>query len=123
MGDAKVTRFKYSNFFAAFALLLIAGCAALGLQQPKTFPERVLYVQNQVDGWALAATNALNAGAISSADAAVASDAAKKAQTAIDTARTAFGAGDLTTAEGKLQVASAALHELELYLIQKGVKK
>lgn len=63
-----------------------------------------------------AATDSLEAGDIGTQDAQRVLRVADEARTALDAARVAAGAGDATTAEGRLQLATALLAELQTYL-------
>jgi hypothetical protein len=100
-------------------LILLSGCAALGLETPKTFNERAAYVHSGINGVVSATTNSLNAGAIKSDDAVYVRDSAVRTRTFLGTAETAYGVGDIKTAEGRLALAEGVLRELQKHV---GVK-
>lgn len=100
-------------------LAILAGCASLGLEAPKTFNERAAYVHSNINGVVTATTNSLNAGAIKSEDAEYVRDSAIRTRTLTAAAETAYGAGDVSTAEGRLALAEGVLRELQKHV---GVK-
>jgi len=100
-------------------LILLTACATLGLETPKTFNERAVYVHQGVNGVVSAATNSLNAKAIKSDDAVYVRDTAVRTRTFLEAAETAYGAGDISTAEGRLALAEGILKQLQAYV---GVK-
>lgn len=100
-------------------LLILAACATLGLETPKTFNERVAYVHSGVNGVVAATTNSLNAKAIKSDDAEYVRDTAVRTRAFLGSAETAYGAGDIATAEGRLALAEGVLRELQKHV---GVK-
>lgn len=100
-------------------LLILSACASLGLETPKTFNERAAYVHSGVNGVVSATTNSLNAGAIKSDDAEYVKDTAVRTRTFLGAAETAYGAGDIKTAESRLALAEGVLRELQKHV---GVK-
>lgn len=100
----------------AFVLVLVAGCGALGLQEPGGFNDRLAYATGIHTSVVQASTNALNAHEITSAQADKIMTIAEESRTALDAARIAAGAGDITTAEGRLQFITAALTSLQTFL-------
>lgn len=103
-------------------MTMLSGCAPLGLEQPTSFPDRVAYAYSNVDGAVKTATVALDAKAISSADAKYVREAAVSTRTLIVAAEAAFGEGDIKTAEGRLALAEGVLKQLQSYVASKGVK-
>lgn len=99
----------------AFALALLA-CAQLGLEQPQTFAERAAYIHSTINGVITATTDSLNAGAIKSSDAEYVRDTAVRTRTILEAAETAYGAGDITTADSRLALAENVLRQLQGYL-------
>lgn len=97
-------------------LLVLLGCAQLGLEQPRSFSERVAYSHSTINGVITATTDSLNAGAIKSADAEYVRDAAVRIRMLLVAAETAYSDGDVSTAEGRLTLASGVLRELQNYL-------
>jgi len=113
---------RIRNYAALAALCwLLAACATLGLEQPTEFPDRVAYAYAGADGVVKTATNALNAKAISIDDAKYVREAAVSTRTLLVAAETAFGAGDIATAESRLALAEGVLRQLQTYAA-KGVK-
>lgn len=100
-------------------LILIAGCTALGLQQPQSFNERAAYVHSNINGVVTATTNSLNANAIKVEDAEYVRDTAVRTRTLLGAAETAYAAGDTSTAQGRLALAEGVLRELQRHV---GVK-
>jgi hypothetical protein len=96
-------------------MMILTSCAALGLEQPTSFQDRVAYAYSNIDGAVRTATNALNAKAISSAEAKYIRDTAMSTRTIIVGAETVFGEGDIKSAEGRLALAENVLRELQAY--------
>lgn len=96
--------------------LLLIGCASLGLAPASTFDERLAYAVSQNAAVRTAAANSLNAGDISVDDAKRVLKITDEVRTALDAARLATNVGDVQTAEGRLQLATALLVELQRYL-------
>lgn len=107
---------KLARFIPALLALLIAGCASLGLAPASTFEERLAYAVSQNVAVRTAAANSLNAGDITVDDAKRVLAITDQVRTALDAARLATNAGDVETAEGRLQLATALLLELQRYL-------
>jgi hypothetical protein len=104
--------------FGAIVLILgaLLGCASLGLAPASTFDERLAYAVSQNTAVRQAAANALDAGDIATEDAKRVLSITNEVRTALDAARLASGLGDTSTAEGRLQLATALLVELQKYL-------
>lgn len=111
------------HLYAPFLLLILtlSSCASLGLESPTSYTDRVAYAYSNADGVVKAATNALDAHAISSADAKYVRETAVSTRTLIVASETAFGEGDLQTAEGRLALAENVLRQLQAH-VAKGVK-
>lgn len=107
---------KLARFIPALLALLIVGCASLGLAPASTFEERLAYAVTQNAAVRTAAANSLNAGDIGVDDAKRVLAITDQVRTALDAARLATNAGDIETAEGRLQLATALLLELQRYL-------
>lgn len=101
----------------------LTGCAELGLQQPKTFEERWAYAQSQTTAIRETSTRALNAGLIDSADMEYTIGVADRSSELLRLARTAASAGDTKTAEGRLQLVTTILAELEGYLQKRSAQR
>lgn len=106
----------------AFALLLLAGCASLGLAKPQTFEEKVAYAITTNTAIRDSSTNALNAHQISSADATQVLALNDQARALIDSARSVYSTGDVEGANHKLALGLAVLAQLQAYLNSRGVK-
>lgn len=110
----------------AFCVLVLASCASscssLGLETPKTFNERAAFARETVNGVVQATINALDSQSIHSSDAEWVRDSANRTLTLLTAAETAYGTGDVTTAEGRLALAEGVLRELQKYLATRGVE-
>jgi hypothetical protein len=98
------------------ALLLLAGCASLGLAPASSITDRVAYAYGSHTAVLQSATAALEAGDIGVEDAQRVLKVADQARDALDAAKLAIDAGDVSTAEGRLQLALSILTELQAYL-------
>jgi hypothetical protein len=117
------------NNFALLAIgLMIAGCAALGVQAPKAFTDRAAVAQITVTQIRQQATTLLNAGAITAKDARNAQSTADAGNEAIDLALQFYSAScpaptakpcDVPTATAKLDAAIAVLTAAQVYLATK----
>lgn len=105
--------------FLFVALLLLQGCQSLGLTTAKSFEDRLAYGYSTYTAVVTAAANALNAKEITSDDATKFQDIARNARQLLDAAKLTAGVGDVATAEGRLQLATSLLVELQNYLRSK----
>lgn len=105
--------------FLPILLMLIAGCAQLGLAPAASLSDRIAYAYGTHTAVLQATTSSLEAGDIGSEDAARVLKVADESRKALDAARLAVGSGDISTAEGRLQLATALLTELQTYLRRK----
>lgn len=101
---------------AAGILLTIAACGSLGLTEPRSFSDRLAYGYSTTTALRAAATSSLNAGAITSTEGRYVQNLADESRTVLDAARTAYTAGDVSTAEGRLTLALSVLDQLQSYL-------
>lgn len=97
-------------------MTVMHGCAQIGLAQPASFDQRLAYAVSQNAAVRDAAASALEAGDIAVDDAKRVLKITDEVRTALDAARMASGTGDVSTAEGRLQLATALLVELQKYL-------
>src|ERR1700704_4816459 len=116
------------------ALLLLSGCAALGLQTADTFNQKLAYAYGQVTAARKGATSVINASCptpesvqTDACKAAVADgkhiqQMADEARQGLDLAKTYAAAGNIQQANVQLQLETAALTALQSYLLSKGVK-
>ena len=109
---------KVTSLFIALAL---AGCAATGTVAPQSLDEGLAYAESQVTALEQSAASAVAAGTLKPVDAAKGLAIADQAMAAITAAKAAEAAGDTTTAQGKLAVATSLLTQLAAAL-PKGTK-
>jgi len=114
--------------------LLVAGCAALGLQTADTFNQKLAYSYGQATAARKGALSVINASCPTPET--FASDACKsavldgkhiqqmadEARQGLDLAKNYAAAGNLQQANIQLQLESAALSALQAYLLSKGVR-
>ena len=104
------------KFAPIVALLLLAGCAQIGLAPASGLSDRIAYAFGTHTAVLESTTAALEAGDIGVEDAQRVLKVADQARQALDAARIAVGSGDVSTAEGRLQLAVSLLTELQSYL-------
>jgi hypothetical protein len=97
-------------------LLILVACAQLGLEPAQTFDERLAYAVAQNAAVRQAAANSLNAKEIEVTDAQFVLKTTDEARTLLDAASAASGAGDVSTAEGRLSLAANVLVQVQNYL-------
>jgi hypothetical protein len=107
------------RFAPIVALLLLTGCAQLGLAPASSFEERLAYAVSQNAAVRQTAAVSLENGEIALEDAQRVLKLTDEVRTALDAARLAVGAGDVSTAEGRLQLATSILVNLQAYLRSK----
>ena len=101
---------------AAFVLLvLLTGCAALGISTPQSLDERLAYAQTIDTAVLAASTSALRAGQISADDHEHVIKIADQVKGLIDSAR-AIASTDSEGADAKLRLATAILTEIQSFL-------
>ena len=101
-----------------FVLILafLAACAELGLAPAQTFDQKLAYAYGTHTAVIQTATQALTDKTITSTDARQVLKLADESRTLLDAARAASGAGDPSTAEGRLTLAAQILTQLQAYL-------
>lgn len=104
----------------AVGVVAVPGCAAIGLQSPQTFNERYAYAISQTTGLRQTAADALTAKQISVDDAEYVLKVTDESRALLNAARAALTAGDTSTAEGRLSLATNILAQLQAYLRTKG---
>lgn len=97
-------------------LLLLTACASLGLAPASSFGQRLAYAVSQNAAVRSAAAAAFERQEIGLEDAQRVLKITDEVRTALDAARLANDAGDPSTAEGRLQLATAILVEIQNYL-------
>jgi hypothetical protein len=103
----------------AALFLLLASCASIGLAPAKSFSERLAYSYGVNAGVRNAAANALEAGTLTIEDGEYVLKVTDETRTLLDSAKLASGAGDPSTAEGRLLLAINVLEQLQAYLNRK----
>jgi hypothetical protein len=111
-----------NKFAAVLVLVLLTGCASIGIQPARSFDQNLAYAYSSHTAVLDAASNALEAGSLTVEDAEAVLALADQSRTLLDSARLAAGAGDVTTAEGRLALATNVLQQLIAYLNARGVK-
>lgn len=109
------------RLLVGLAVLLVTGCASLGLEQPKTFKDRLAYAYGVNTAVRIAATDALRTQQISAGDALHVKLVNDQVREALDAADI-LSVTDLGAAEGRLIAAARILTEVQEYLRQRGVK-
>lgn len=107
------------NLKHSWIVLLLAGCAALGITQPQTFEQKLAYAYGTHSAVQQGATQALADKTLSSTDAMQVLKLADESRALLDAARAAAKIGDPTTANGKLVLATQILVQLQTYLRSK----
>lgn len=97
-------------------LFLLTACASLGLAPASSFDERLAYAVSQNAAVRETAAVSLERKEISVDDARRVLKITDEVRTALDAARLAAGSGDVSTAEGRLQLATSILINLQAYL-------
>lgn len=100
----------------AILLVLLAGCAQLGLAPAQTLSQKIAYAYGTHTAVLQATTAAVTAGTLSSSDATSVLKMADGSQALLDSARALAAAGDVNGATNKLALATAALTALQQYL-------
>jgi hypothetical protein len=112
---------RLSTFLVACALALLTACAALGVESPQTFNEKLAVAVATNAEVRNTATTLLLTGKITAADAANIQAQADVAREGLNVARS-LSATDFTSAGSRLEVTSAALRAIQTYLLSKGAK-
>lgn len=119
---------------AVVLVILLAGCAWMGLQSPETFNQKLAYAYGQTTAARRGAAAVVNASCPTpdKFETAACKDAvtdgkhiqamADEARKGLDLAKGFAAAGNLAQANIQLQLESAALTALQAYLLSKGVQ-
>ena len=97
-------------------LLILTACASLGLAPASSLEERLAYAVSQNAAVRETAAVSLERNELALEDARRVLKITDEVRTALDAARLAAGAGDVSTAEGRLQLATSILINLQAYL-------
>ena len=111
-----MTPYKAPRHYAAFLALAFLLTACSVFQPAESFDTKLAYAYGTHTAVLVAAANAVEHGALSSADATDVLRVSDDAKVMLDTAKLAAGTGDLTAAEGKLALATNLLQQLLDYL-------
>lgn len=115
-----------SSFIAfgipAAIILNLTGCESIGLTQPQSVEQRLVYAYSTHTATLEAAATGVATGRLSAADGEQVLRLADESRLLLDGARIAAGAGDTSTAEGRLTLALGVLTQLQTYLNARGVK-
>lgn len=106
---------KYTYGFSALLLIVLTGCAFLGLPVPDTFNEKVAVGYSTVTSVRNSATSLLNAGQIKAEDGQNVLEQTDNAREGLDIARQ-IHAVDPDGANSKLSSVLIGLNALEVYL-------
>ena len=98
-------------------LILLAGCAQLGLSTPQTFDQKLAVAYGTHTAILKATASELKAGHLKKADAQEVLTLADQSKALLDAARMA---GDTTVAQNKLTLAVAVLTQIQAYINQRG---
>lgn len=96
--------------------MTLSGCAGFGVEEPQGFRDRAVFAEQTVNGVIAATTSSLNAGAIKSVDAEYVRKSANEARSFLLAAESAYDAGDVSTAEARLSLATTVLLKLQSYV-------
>lgn len=117
---------RFGLFAAILSLLLsvgilgsVTGCAALGLATPQSFDQKLANAYGVHTAVVSTAATAVTAGALTSDDGAHVQILAIQSRQLLDAAKVAEGAGDPTTAAGRLALATSVLTQLQTFLAAK----
>lgn len=97
-------------------LLILTACASLGLAPASSFEERLAYAVSQNAAVRETAAVSVERNELSVDDARRVLTITDEVRTTLDAARLAAGAGDVSTAEGRLRLATSILVNLQTYL-------
>lgn len=101
---------------AVVATPFLQGCQALGIPQAQSFAQRYAYALSQTTALRAAATQALNARTISTADAEYVLKLTDESRKLIDQAQVIARAGEELKGKTQLELATAVLTQLQAYL-------
>ena len=108
---------------AVLATALLGGCQVLGITHPLTFDEQLATAYVAHTAVVQAATAAVTAHTITSAQAQKVSDMAVDSRAMLDEAKTLEGIGNTAGASNELSLATAALSALQAYVNNQGAKQ
>lgn len=119
MNKINFCRTAYLTVLCAAAL---SGCTSIGAVAPTSTDEKIAYAYGTVTAVRQSCTQALTTGVLPTSGAQQCLTVTDGARTALDAAKVAEGAGDDTTALGKLALATSLLTQIQQYLTAQGIK-
>lgn len=108
------------KFTVMLAVMLLSGCASMGLSTPKGFDQQLAEAYGVHTAVLQATTTAVTAGSLTSVEATQVKAQADSARALLDAARTADAAGNPAAGNSDLQLAVGALTALQTFLNAKG---
>ena len=106
-------------YYLISLIAILAACAQLGLAPAQSFDQKLAYAYGAHTAVLKATTSALKAKSLSSADAEHVATLADQSRQLLDAAKVASTGGDVTTATGRLLLATQILEQLQVYLRSK----
>ncbi len=113
---------NHAQPLAYLALVFLTACASLGIAPAQSFHQKLAYSYGIHTAVLQAATQAVQTGKLSSAEATQILDMADQSKVLLDTAGSLSLAGDVAGANNRLALASAALSALQTFLNTHGSK-
>lgn len=107
---------------AVIATPALQGCAALGLQQSKSFRDDYAYAITQVTAVRDTAGTLLERRQISIKDAEYVLETSRQSRAYLDTAKQVYEAGETLQGKTQLELATGVLSQLEAFLTSRGSK-
>lgn len=104
------------SYYLIALLFVCASCAQLGLTPPQSLDEKIAYAYGTHTAVLKTAAVAVNAKTMTSAEGEQVIKLADDSKVVLDAARAASKAGDSTTANSKLILATTILTQLQAYL-------
>jgi hypothetical protein len=105
---------KVKHAAALLALVLVTACAAW--QPAQTFEQKLAYAYSVHTAVLNTAATGVSLGELKAEDGQMVLRLADESRVLLDASRAAMGAGDVTTAEGQLALATQILVQLQMYL-------
>jgi hypothetical protein len=109
-------KYLVASFSFILPVLLLSACASLGLAPAQSFEQKLAYGYGTYTAVQAAAAQAMSDHVLPSADGSQVLKLADESRALLDAAKAANKVGDLTTANGKLVLATQVLVQLQSYL-------
>jgi len=107
---------------ASLLFVLLTACSSIGLQEAKTLDQRIAFAYGTNTALRDAAASAVVGKRLAVSDGEFVLKTTDQARTTLDAARMALGAGDTSTAEGRLVMVLGILTQVQAYLNSKGAQ-